>query len=89
MRRIATVFLILVHIVLVAACGRLPDTIAPAVAASIYLPLWPLSVVGLPVFSPAAPGGWASPSLFGWIVFIVIWSIFWWLLVAAVARMRS
>ena len=45
-----------------------PELIAPLVAGSIYLPLWPLSTIGIPVFGVAASGGWAAPSLLGWAV---------------------
>jgi hypothetical protein len=84
-----SLILILIHIVLVVASSRLPAAIAPLIAGSVYLPLWPLSAVGLPVFSSAASGGWASPSLLGWFVFVAIWSLFWWGLIALIVRVRS
>lgn len=88
MRQIAILGLILVHLALVAAGDALPAAIAPVVAGTIYLPLWPLSALGIPVFSPAEPGGWAAPSLLGWLAFVVMWGLVWWAVVALVMRIR-
>jgi len=89
MRWFAVISLIVVHLALVAAGDALPAAIAPAIAATIYLPLWPLSAAGIPVFSPAESGGWASLSVLGWLVFVAIWSLLWWTLVAIIIRVRS
>lgn len=88
MRWIAVCVLVLAHVALVAAGDVLPAALAPAIAGTLYLPLWPLSALGMPVFSPAASGGWASPSLLGWLSFLAIWSLLWWLVVALVLRAR-
>lgn len=86
-----TVFLGLIsaHAVLVVLGGVLPDAIAPIVAGSVYLPLWLLQALGLPVFGGAESGGWAGPSLLGWLVVAALWSAVWWLLVTALAKMRG
>lgn len=80
--------LLATHILLVAIAGKLPDTVAPAVAATVYGPLWALSVIGLPVFGQGASGGWAGPNVFGWLCFGVFWALMWWLLVQAVTWLR-
>lgn len=87
-RRIAISCLLLGHLALVATGDALPAAIAPVVAGTIYLPLWPLSALGIPVFSPAASGGWAAPSLLGWFTFVVIWWLLWWAVVALIMRVR-
>lgn len=80
--------LLAAHTMLVANGGRLPDAWAPAVAATVYGPLWALSIIGLPVFGPAQAGGWAGPNLLGWLCFGVFWAAMWWALVQAVMRLR-
>lgn len=88
-RRLAVFLVILfVHTILIVLGGALPETIAPAIAGSIYLPLWLLEIVGLPVFAYVEAGGWPRPSILGWILVAVIWSVLWWLLVAVVAKGR-
>lgn len=67
---------------------RLPDAIAPVIAATVYVPLWPLSVAGLPVFGSAESWGWPAPSVLGWGLLLVFWSTVWWLGVTALARVR-
>lgn len=89
MRWIAVFVLVLLHVALIAAGDALPAALAPAIAGTLYLPLWPLSALGIPVFSPAESGGWASPSLLGWLCFVALWSLLWWLVVALVMRARS
>lgn len=80
--------LLAAHILLVALPDRLPDALAPAVAATVYGPLWALSAIGLPVFGHGASGGWAGPNVLGWLCFGVFWALLWWLLVQAVIRLR-
>lgn len=77
---------IALHALLVAFAGRLPDSIAPAVAATVYLPLWPLSTLGIPVFGRAESWGWSSPNLLGWLLLTVFWSCTWWLVASVFAR---
>ena len=55
-----------------------PEAIAPAVAGSIYVLLIVLQGLGLPVFAAAESGGWAAPSLLGWVVVAGFWSALWW-----------
>lgn len=55
-----------------------PAAWAPAIAWSVYLPLLPLHAAGMPIFATAASGGWASPSLLGWTVVLLLWLAIWW-----------
>jgi hypothetical protein len=53
--------------------------LAPLLAACIYLPLMPFELAGLPVFENGNSGGWAAPSILGWVVCLLLWSGFWWI----------
>ena len=64
-----------------------PELIAPLVAVSLYLPLWPLSTIGIPVFGVAASGGWAAPSLLGWAVVFCLWSAIWFAVATLLSRL--
>ena len=64
-----------------------PELIAPLVAGSIYLPLWPLRAIGIPVFGVAASGGWAAPSLLGWTVVFCLWSAIWFAVATLLSRL--
>ncbi len=86
MRWIAAALLIAMHVALAAAADALPDALAAVVAATVYLPLLPLSVLGVPVFSAAEAGGWARPSAVGWLVLAVLWSVSWSLVVTLLRR---
>lgn len=55
-----------------------PEAMAPTVAGSIYLPLTFFWQLGLPVFTTAESGGWAAPSLLGWVVVAAFWAVWWW-----------
>ena len=89
LRLIVLFGLVCAHGMLVALGSLLPDSVAPVVAATIYLPLWLLNAIGLPVFGRAESGGWPGPSLLGWLFVAAIWSALWWLLLAAIARVRA
>ena len=65
------------------------ESLAPVAAGTVYLPLWGLRAIGLPVFAPAESGGWPAPSWLGWIFVAAMWSAFWWTLVAAVTTVRA
>ncbi|NOT67020.1 MAG: hypothetical protein HOP04_01610 [Methylophilaceae bacterium] len=52
--------------------------LSPWAAWSVYLPLMPLSALGLPVFTIGESGGWVSPSLLGWLTTALFWVIIWW-----------
>jgi hypothetical protein len=88
-RPFAVLGLVGAHAVLVALGDALPEALAPAVAGTVYLPLWLLQGVGLPVFGRAEAGGWAAPSLLGWLLVAAIWTTLWWLLVVAISRVRA
>ncbi|WP_146210177.1 hypothetical protein [Vitiosangium sp. GDMCC 1.1324] len=64
----------------------IPDAIAPAVGGSIYAPLMVLRALGLPVFARGKSGGWAAPSLLGWIAVAAIWAAVWWGVASLVSR---
>ena len=77
------------HAALVALVDTLPEVIAPAVAGTVYLPLWLLQTVGLPVFGYAESGGWPGPSFLGWVLVAAVWMTLWWILFAAIAKVRA
>ena len=78
--------LLCTHVAFAAFAGALPDKIAAAVAGTIYVPLWLFNAIGLPVFQASPSGGWAAPSMLGWVLFTAVWALVWWKLVAAVAK---
>ncbi|MFB9241584.1 hypothetical protein IV454_06695 [Massilia antarctica] len=63
-------------------------TLGPAIAATIYGPLFVLDALGLPVFGSGASGGWAAPSLLGWVCVVLVWAAIWWGAAALLARLR-
>ena len=79
--------LVALHAAAVASPGWLPQAWAPALAATVYLPLWPLSALGIPVFGPAPSGGWAGPNAAGWGVLLVAWAVAWSIPVWIAARL--
>jgi hypothetical protein len=89
LRSIAFFSLVCMHGALVALGPVLPESIAPAIAGTVYLPLWPLSSLGIPVFGQAESGGWSEPSGLGWLLVVGIWSALWWILTAAIAKVRA
>ena len=70
--------LIVAHAAALVAAPRLPDSLVPVLAGSVYVPLMPFAALGLPVFGPAEPWGWASPSLLGWGTLLLVWTGIWW-----------
>jgi len=89
MRSIVILGIVSVHLALVAGASVLPDAIQPALAATVYLPLWPLAALGLPVFGPAESGGWPGPSPLGWVAFALLWAAVWAMLLATIDRLRK
>ena len=89
LRLIVFLSLLCAHGALVALGPQLPANLVPVAAGTIYLPLWPLSAIGLPVFGRAESGGWPGPSLLGWLCVVVSWSALWWILIAAIAKVRA
>ena len=81
MRQFCVLILIVTHALCIAFATKLPEPVAPVVAGSIYLPLWPLHALGLPVFAAAESGGWSAPNLLGWILVGLLWCCIWWALV--------
>ena len=63
-----------------------PQVLAPVMAGSVYLLLMLLKAVGLPVYTGAESGGWASPSPLGWVAIAVVWGLVWWLVAGLLAR---
>jgi hypothetical protein len=88
-RLTAFLSLICIHGALVASGDALPEAVAPAIAGTVYLPLWLLQAAGLPVFGRAESAGWAGPNLLGWVLVAAIWVALWWLLVAALAKLQG
>lgn len=69
-----------------AAAFFAPNALAPAVAGSVYLPLVPLQVAGVPVFAAAESFGWSSPSLLGWSIVYAVWVAIWWVVAYLLSR---
>jgi hypothetical protein len=63
------------------------EVVAPVVAGSIYLSLIPLEAMGIPVFAPGESGGWAPPSLLGWMIVVSLWSTLWLVLATFLSRL--
>ncbi|MFY1827151.1 hypothetical protein ACN47A_14625 [Myxococcus fulvus] len=63
------------------------EAVAPVVAGSVYLPLMLLSGLGLRVYGPGESGGWAPPSLLGWMLLALFWGLVWWAVVSLGARL--
>ena len=80
--------LVAIHAAAVACAGLLPEAFGPGLAATVYLPLWPLSALGLPVFGTAPSGGWPAPNGFGWTVLLGVWAAGWSIAVGIVTRAR-
>ncbi|NHZ64046.1 hypothetical protein [Massilia genomosp. 1] len=66
--------------------GAASPALGPAIAATIYGPLFALDAVSLPVFGNAASGGWAAPSPLGWACVLMLWGALWWGVAALLAR---
>lgn len=77
------------HTTLIALGDRLPEIMAQVIAGTVYLPLWSLQAVGLPVFGRAESGGWPGPSVLGWALVAAIWTALWTILVSATAKLRT
>jgi hypothetical protein len=86
LRFIAVATLVAAHAVAIIGASHLPDRPAAVIAGSIYLPLMPFQVLGLPVFSAAESSAWASPSILGWTLLLVVWVGFWWAITAGFAH---
>ncbi|AKF87250.1 hypothetical protein MFUL124B02_40075 [Myxococcus fulvus 124B02] len=63
------------------------EALGPVVAGSVYLPLMLLSGLGLRVYGPGVSGGWAPPSLLGWLLLALFWGLVWWGVVSLGARL--
>jgi hypothetical protein len=62
------------------------ELIAPAIAASIYLPLSALNTLGMPVFAISS-GVWSPPSSLGWLIVAVLWAGVWWAITCGIAAL--
>lgn len=71
---------------LVSWIGAGGGTLGPAIAATIYGPLFLLDALRLPVFGNGPSGGWAGPSPLGWACVLLLWGAFWWGVAALLAR---
>lgn len=76
------------HACLVAVGNLLPESVASFTAVTVCGPLWLSSATGFPVFAHSESGGWSEPGVLGWLLAEAIWSTLWWMLVAAVSRVR-
>ena len=89
LRLLAFFGLVCAHGALFVFTPLLFESVAPVLAGTVYVPLWGLNAIGLPVFGRAESGGWPAPNLLGWSFVAAIWSAFWWTLVAAFAKVRA
>lgn len=87
MQYLAALLFLAAHALLVAFSSKVPEPIAPIVAASIYGPLWPLHALGAPVFSASPGWGWSSPNAFGWSILALFWGCIWLAAVSLVVRL--
>jgi hypothetical protein len=62
--------------------------LATIVVGSIYLPLWPLGKLGIPVIRQS---GWlfAPPTFIGWIAIVICWSVVYWGIAVVIARLLA
>jgi hypothetical protein len=53
------------------------DRLSAIIAGTIYLPLWPVSKLGLPVFER---NQWMipPPNVFGWVFVFAFWALLYW-----------
>jgi len=61
------------------------DRLSAIVAGTIYLPLWPVSKLGLPVFQG---NQWMipPPNALGWAFVAVFWGLLYWALASSLSR---
>ncbi|MGV3740901.1 MAG: hypothetical protein ACO1NO_01165 [Burkholderiaceae bacterium] len=62
------------------------EIFSPIAAGSIYFPLMGLEMIGIPVFMHGDSGGWASPSVLGWVLAFALWAAVWWGLTDAIYK---
>jgi hypothetical protein len=62
------------------------DRLSAIIAGTIYLPLWPVTKIGLPVFQG---NQWMipPPNVLGWVTLVVFWSLIYWGFAVLVSRM--
>lgn len=71
---------------LLAWSGAASAALGPAIAATIYGPLFLLDALRLPVFGNGPSGGWAGPSPLGWVCLLLLWGAVWWGVATLLAR---
>jgi hypothetical protein len=61
------------------------DRLSAIIAGTIYLPLWPVSKVGLPVFQR---NQWMipPPNVLGWLFVFAFWALFYWAIAMLLGR---
>jgi hypothetical protein len=61
------------------------DRLSAIIAGTIYLPLWPVSKLGLPVFQG---NQWMipPPNALGWLFIILFWAFLYWAVAALLSR---
>lgn len=64
------------------------DRLGAIVAGSIYLPLWPLGELGVPVFRQ---NGWffPPPTYLGWVIVVVFWLVAYWCIAGLLAHLSA
>ncbi|MDK9706990.1 MAG: hypothetical protein OEL83_08060 [Desulforhopalus sp.] len=61
------------------------DRLSAIIAGTIYLPLWPVDILGLPVFQG---NQWMipPPNALGWILVFVFWALLYWIIAVFLVR---
>jgi len=61
------------------------DRLSAIIAGTVYLPLWPVSKLGLPVFQR---NQWIfpPPNLLGWVFVISFWALLYWAIATLLGR---
>ena len=75
------------HVALIAlgwAVGS--DWLATIIVGSIYLPLWPLGKLGIPVIRSTG-SFFPPPTLVGWVAIVTCWLVVYWAIALVIARL--
>jgi len=79
--------LVAAHVALMAAGWLVgSEWLAPIVVGSIYLPLWPLGKLGLPVIRLSG-SILPLPTAFGWAAIVISWALVYCFIAAVIARL--
>jgi len=81
--------LVTVHLALFALAWTVgSDWLAVVVVGSIYLPLWPLGKLGIPVVRSSGPF-FQPPTVVGWVTIVISWAVIYWGVAVLIARLLA